>query len=381
MSHILRRSLPAMNTHWFQPANEATLPSPALLLFSERIDANLRLMVEIAGDPARLRPHVKTHKLGPLIQRQLALGITKFKCATIAEAEMTASAGAPDVLLSLPPVGPHIARLAELVRAFPQTRFATIADHAATIRGLSAGARAAGLTFEVFLDIDCGMHRTGVAPGEEAMALYRLLCATPALRPAGLHAYDGHLHQPDLAARTAQCAADFAPVHALRQRLLSAGLPVPVLIAAGSPTFPCHARLHPECELSPGTTVLWDFGYGDKFPDLAFQTAAVLLTRVVSKPGANRLCLDLGHKAVASENPHPRVRLLELPDAVPVVHSEEHLVIETPRAAEFAIGATLHGIPRHVCPTVALHSEAWLVAGGIARECWPILARARRITV
>jgi D-serine deaminase-like pyridoxal phosphate-dependent protein len=75
------------------------------------------------------------------------------------------------------------------------------------------------------------------------------------------------------------------------------------------------------------------------------------------------------------------VRLLELPDAVPVVHSEEHLVVETPRADEFAIGAALHGIPRHVCPTVALHSEAWVVEGGVARERWPILARARRITV
>jgi D-serine deaminase-like pyridoxal phosphate-dependent protein len=369
-----------MTSACFQPTNESTIASPALLLFSERIDANLRLMVQIAGDPARLRPHVKTHKLGPLIQRQLALGIVKYKCATIAEAEMTAEAGAPDVLLSLPAVGPNIARLGELARHFPATKFSTIADNASTIRGLSAGARTAGLTFDVFLDLDCGMHRTGVAPGDEAFDLYRLIATTPALRPAGLHAYDGHIQEADLAKRTAQVEADFAPVLALRQRLLDAGLPVPVLIAAGSPSFPCHAR-HADRELSPGTTVLWDFGYGDKFADLPFQPAAVLLTRVISKPSANRLCLDLGHKAVASENPHPRVRLLELPDAVPVVHSEEHLVVETPRAGEFAIGATLHGIPRHVCPTVALHSEVWLVEGGIARERWPILARARRITV
>ncbi len=224
------------------------------------------------------------------------------------------------------------------------------------------------------------MHRTGFAPGDEAFELYKLLASTPALRPAGLHAYDGHIMETDFAKRTAQCEADFAPVLALRERLIAAGLPVPVLIAAGSPSFPCHAR-HADRELSPGTTVLWDFGYGDKFADLPFQPAAVLLMRVISKPCANRLCLDLGHKAVASENPHPRVRLLELPDAVPVVHSEEHLVVETPRAGEFAIGATLHGIPRHVCPTVALHAEAWLVEGGVARERWPILARARRITV
>jgi D-serine deaminase-like pyridoxal phosphate-dependent protein len=102
---------------------------------------------------------------------------------------------------------------------------------------------------------------------------------------------------------------------------------------------------------------------------------------VVSKPTPDRLCLDLGHKAVAAENPHPRVRFIELPDAVAVMQSEEHLVLETPRAAEFAIGQTLHGIPRHICPTVALHSEALIVEGGRVVETWPILARARRLTV
>jgi D-serine deaminase-like pyridoxal phosphate-dependent protein len=174
--------------------------------------------------------------------------------------------------------------------------------------------------------------------------------------------------------------AAFAPVLAFRQQLESAGLPVPVLVAGGTPTFPFHAE-QKDRECSPGTTVLWDFGYGDKHVDLPFLPAALLLVRVVSKPGANRLCLDLGHKAVAAENPHPRVRFIELPDAPAVSQSEEHLVIETPRAAEFAVGDTLHGIPRHICPTVALHSEAVVVRGGAAVDRWPILARARKLTV
>src|SRR4030095_9484081 len=164
----------------------------------------------------------------------------------------------------------------------------------------------------------------------------------------------------DLATRTAQCEAAFSGVLTLRARLLENGLPVPRLVAGGTPTFAIHAR-HTDRELRPGPCVLWDFGYGDKFPDLPFEVAALLLTRVVSKPGTNRLCLDLGHKAVAAENPQPRVRLLELPDANAIVHSEEHLVIETPRANEFHIGQCLHGIPRHICPTVALHSHAWVI--------------------
>jgi D-serine deaminase-like pyridoxal phosphate-dependent protein len=369
----------AMNP-WFQIEDEANIPSPALLLFRERIEHNLRLMIEIAGGPQRLRPHVKTHKLGPIVKRQIELGVTKFKSATIAETEMCADAGAPDVLLAYPPVGPNIGRLCELARRFPRTRFSAVADNGSTIRGLSVAARAAGITLDVLLDLDCGMHRTGIEPGDAAAELYKLLAETPALRPAGLHAYDGHIVEVDPAARRSQCEAAFAPVLALRAKLEGMGLPVPVLVAGGTPTFPIHAS-HTDRECSPGTTVLWDFGYGDRYADLPFQTAAVLLTRVVSRPSPNRLCLDLGHKAVAAENPHPRVKLLELPDAPAVMQSEEHLVIETPRAGEFAIGQPLHGIPRHICPTVALHSEAVVVENGRVVAQWPILARARRLTV
>ena len=365
---------------WFRLHDEAAIPSPALLLFRERIEHNLRLMIEIAGGPARLRPHVKTHKLGPLVARQIELGITKFKASTIAETEMCAAAGAPDVLLAFPQTGPGIARLCELARKFPKMAFSVVADDPANVRALSAAARAAGVTLGVFVDLDCGMHRTGIAPGDSAAELYQLIAASPALRAAGLHAYDGHIHEADAAARRAMCDEAFAPVLALRAKLESLGLPVPALVAGGTPTFPIHAT-HADRECSPGTTVLWDFGYGDKFADLAFQHAAVLLARVVSKPAPDRLCLDLGHKSVAAENPHPRVRFIELPDAVAVMQSEEHLVIETPLAGKFPIGQTLHGIPRHICPTVALHAEALVVEGGRVAETWPIAARARRLTV
>lgn len=369
-----------MSTPWFAVQNEAEIPSPALLLFQERIERNIERMLSIAGDPARLRPHVKTHKLEPLVRAQLARGITKFKCATIAEAEMVAAAGSKDVMLSFPTVGPNVARLGELQRKFSDTNFSAIVDSEESIRDIAALAQESGREISVLVDVDCGMHRTGVPPEADAVRLYRLIDSLPGLKTGGLHAYDGHIHEPDLSRRTEQCEADFAPVIALRNELIGQGFAVPALVAGGSPTFTIHAR-HPDRELSPGTTVLWDFGYGDKFPDLPFEPAAVLLTRIVSKLAGNRLCLDLGHKAVASENPHPRVRLLEIPDASFLIHSEEHLVIETPRADEFAIGQCLHGIPRHVCPTVALHNEAWVIQDGTATTTWPVTARGRRITV
>jgi D-serine deaminase-like pyridoxal phosphate-dependent protein len=363
---------------WYEISNVSDVPSPSLLVYPDRAAENIRRMVAIVGDAARLRPHVKTHKLPEVLRMHLEQGIRAFKAATLAECEMAASAGAPDVLLAYQPVGPNVPRLLSLVTRFRATKFSAIVDDATAARALGAAFAAAGERIEALVDLDCGMHRTGIAAGEEADALYRLVASTPGLTPGGLHAYDGHLRQPDLAERAAACGAALAPVREMRERLLGAGLPVPRLVAGGTPTFPVHAR-HADVECSPGTCVFWDAGYAQGLPDLDFLHAVVLLTRVVSKPAGRRVCLDLGHKAVASENPHPRAVFLDLPEAVAVGHSEEHLVLETARAAALAVGDVLHAIPWHVCPTVALHDRAVVVRGGRAVDAWTVTARARSI--
>jgi D-serine deaminase-like pyridoxal phosphate-dependent protein len=127
--------------------------------------------------------------------------------------------------------------------------------------------------------------------------------------------------------------------------------------------------------------VLNDVGYTKKYPDLDFQIAACVLTRVVSKPDTNRICLDLGHKSIAAENPQPRAEFPELPDAKPVMHSEEHLVLETSSAPQIAVGQAFYAFPKHICPTVALHSEAVAVVNRIGGERWPVTARNRILTL
>lgn len=363
-----------------QVGNEGATASPALLIYPERVDANLRAMLARVGDPARLRPHIKTHKLPQIVTRQVELGVTKCKCATLAEAEMAARAGATDVLLAAQMVGPNVARFVALLRAFPQVAFATLADDAHVLAALSRAALDASLTIEVLMDLDVGQHRTGIAPGPAATELYRKLASLPGLRPGGLHAYDGHLHQSDRAERSAASDAAFALVSALQAGLERASLPVPRVVCGGTPTFPLHAR-RAGVECSPGTCVLWDAGYAAKLPDLEFQHAAVLLTRVISRPASNRLCLDLGHKSVASEMPHPRAVFAALPDARAIVHSEEHLVIETALAADFPVGSVLYGLPWHICPTVALHDRVQVVRSGRIVEEWPVTARARRLSI
>src|SRR4051812_6158429 len=280
-----------MQRPWYYVANVEEIPSPALLIYPDRAKQNVLGMISmLKGDVSRLRPHVKTHKLAPLVADQIALGITKFKCATIAEAELLGDAGAAEVLFAYQPVGPNIGRLIELIRKFPKTSFSAVIDDEGLAEELSAALSSAGLSLDLFLDLDVGMGRTGILPGAAAISLYRRIAKSKGLRAAGLHAYDGHINDPDPSVRAARSNAAFDQVSALRDQLLAQGLPVPRIVAGGTPTFPMHALRGRDVECSPGTCVLWDFGYSSKFHDLPFLHAALVLTRVVSRRGNNRLC-------------------------------------------------------------------------------------------
>ncbi len=365
---------------WYRVENEATIASPALLIYPDRIDENLRRMVTAAGGADRLRPHVKTHKMPQVVGLALGHGIRKFKAATIAEAEMTAEAGAADILVAYPVVGPTAPRLAALVRRYPQVRFRAVVDSDVGIDDLSRAAHAAGVTIETLLDLNVGMDRTGVPPGAEAVRLADRIGRAEQLSFGGLHAYDGHLHEPDQERLAARVEAAFAAVWQLESELAAVGVAVPLLVAGGTPTSFILAA-GGRVEVGAGTTVLWDAGQPTLSPDLDYLHAAVLLTRVISRPAPGRLCLDLGYKALASEMPHPRVQLFGLEEASFPLHSEEHLVVETPCAEAFPVGTVIYGIPRHVCPTVALHEEVMVVRGGRVVESWQVAARRRRITI
>jgi D-serine deaminase-like pyridoxal phosphate-dependent protein len=358
--------------------------SPALIFFKDLIRRNIARAIELAGQPARLRPHVKTHKTREIVGMELEAGITRHKCATLAEAEMLASCGAADVLVAFPLVGPNCGRLARLVAAYPRCRFCVTADHPVAVEALARALNSVEREVDVLVDIDLGMHRTGMAAGPQAVELYRLIARLAGLRPGGIHAYDGHNRQESLDERRSAVLRQIEPVLNLRNTLVQAGLPVPRVVVGGTPTFPifCHLDV-PGLECSPGTLVLHDHGYGSRYPDMSgFAPAALLLTRVVSRPTPTRVTFDLGTKAVASDPPAgSRLVLRGLPDCEAVLHNEEHLVIETTAADRFHPGDEALAIPTHVCPTCALHRHAHIVDGGEVCGTWEIAARDRVLTV
>jgi D-serine deaminase-like pyridoxal phosphate-dependent protein len=362
----------------------AAIYTPALIFYKDIIRRNIEQAIAVAGGVERLRPHVKTHKTREIVRMELAAGINKHKCATLAEAEMLAQCGVPDVLLAYPMVGPNCRRFARLVEKFPNCAISVIADHPDAARALAEPMTATGRTADVLLDIDTGQHRTGIAPGAEAAGLYELLTRLNGMRPGGLHVYDGHNHQESYTERRTAAVNQLRPVLALRETLEKQGLPVPRLVLGGTPTFSIYARMDfPGTELAPGTCILHDHGYGSKFTDLSgFVPAALLLTRVISRPTSSRVTLDLGYKAIASDPPAgKRCTLLNVPDYEILLQNEEHLVIDTPAADSFPPGAEVYAVPTHICPTCAMHRHAYVVENGAVTERWDIIARDRILTI
>lgn len=364
--------------HWFEVENPELVFSPGLLVYQDRVAQNIDLMVTIAGNVDRLIPHVKTHKMAEVVRMQLAAGITKFKCATIAEAEMLADAGAKWVLIAYQLVGPNVARLDALKAKHPEVHFASLVDSLPIARRLS---ESAGATASVFIDINNGMNRSGTAPDASLLTLYQAIKTLPNLEIEGLHVYDGHIREADFAARKAHSDQDFTAVEDFMEVLRENGLPSPMIVAGGSPTFNVHAQ-RPGIFLSPGTCLLWDWGYGDRFLDQPFQHAAVLVTRVISKPAENIITVDLGHKAVSAENPiDRRFRFLNLDGYEILSQSEEHGVVRVEDWEAIQVGDLLYAIPYHICPTVALHSRVQVVENRKVTDQWPVVARTRMISV
>ena len=357
---------------WFELHNPDEIESPSLIVDGDRVVSNIKRMLEfVDGDASRLRPHVKTHKMPDVIKLQLDAGINQFKTSTIAETEMVAAAGAASVLLAHQPVGGKIDRLFDLVKKYPATSFAAIVDDASIAEQIEKRVREGYTPFPLYIDVDCGMQRTGVPLGAKVESLIQEVSALSGVVVEGLHVYDGHIHQPDLADRQQAAEQIIAELRSFTNVYLDLKV-----IGGGSPTFAFWAQ-QSDWQCSPGTPILWDVGYGRDYPDLDFEIAAALLTRVISKPGAGCICLDLGHKAVSSEMPlADRVILPAIPDAKLISHSEEHLVVETSTANDVSVGDAFLAFPRHICPSVADYAQATVVRSGKSTgEAWPITAR------
>ena len=356
------------------------IPSPSLVVYSALVQRNIQRAIDIAGgDVTKLRPHCKTHKTAQIVAMELAAGITKHKCATLREAKMLAQAGAIDILIAYQMIGPNINGLVQLKRAFPNADFKVIVDHPDAVEELSDAMSANGMEIKTMLDLDAGMHRTGIPAGDAAVELYEQVNRAEGLRPWGMHVYDGHIHDESLEARQNACNQSLALVAEMKDRFAAKGLDVPLVVMGGTPTFPIYAKT-PDVEASPGTFIFHDYGYATNYPDLGFTPAALLLSRVISIPTPNRITLDLGYKAIAADPKGVRGTVLNIEGAEVDHQNEEHWVVKIPMDAKVKLGQEVYVCPTHICPSVALHQFYYVIdQNGNCTDTWEVVARNRAI--
>jgi D-serine deaminase-like pyridoxal phosphate-dependent protein len=366
---------------WYRIIDIAQLDSPALVIYPERVKHNIKTIIDAIDNVDRLRPHIKTHKSKEVTALMMAAGINKFKCATIAEAELLGLCKAADVLLAYQPYGPKLERFIALIKKYRETKYSCLVDNLVSAQQMDAQAKIHQLQLEIYIDLNVGQNRTGIKPDHMALALYEEISKLKNLTLMGLHAYDGHIYETNLQKRTIECTEIYSSVAQLKNALNAKGFKNINLIMGGSPSFPIYAKLK-DVECSPGTFVFWDRNYLDTLPEQHFLPAALVIGRIVSMPGPDKICLDIGHKSIAAENElFNRVLFLNAPDLELIGQSEEHLVAKVSLNHSYQIGDVFYGMPFHVCPTCALYSKANLVENGQLVGDWEITARERKIEI
>ena len=341
------------------------LPTPAMLVEVAALQQNISLLADYFSDrPCKLRPHFKSHKCVTIAKRQLkAGGVVGITCAKLSEAEALVAGGVKDVLIANQVVGPDKAqRLAALNRS---ATVRSAVDSEANLEELGAAAQAAGVTIGVLVEVDIGMHRCGVAPGEPAATLAALVTATRGLRLDGLQGYEGHLVMtPDAEERRRKVLEALAPLVETRRLFDRRGLRCPIVSGGGTGTYDITGNVPGIDEVQAGSYALLDCHYKKIRSD--FQCAMSILTTVISATG-RKVVLDVGLKGMGNEFGLPVVA--NAPEAQALRLAEEHCSVDNCPAQ---VGEKLRLIPSHGCTTSNLHRRLWVVRSGIVEDVWPI---------
>jgi D-serine deaminase-like pyridoxal phosphate-dependent protein len=347
------------------------LDTPALLLDLDIIDANLQRLREAGQERGvNVRVHFKSLKCGGLAKYIASKGLPTFLCAKLNEAESLAGAGISDILIANQVVGPHkMRRLADLAK---RVALRVCVDHPDNVDQLSRAMKDAGATLGVLVEVDIGMARCGVEPGQPALALAQRIQRSPGLRFDGLQGYDGHLQMvSDKSEQRAKSVSGLEQLVATRRLIEKAGIPAPIVTGAGTGTWEYTAGFPGVSEIQPGSFVLMDCIYRQFRPEFGCSLS-ILCTVISVRP--RWYVLDAGSKAISKDfgtpvvKDHPTENLTKL--------SEEHAKVEiTPPPVK--IGDRREVLPAHCCATMNLHRQAVAVRNGKVEAVWPIEASGR----
>jgi 3-hydroxy-D-aspartate aldolase len=362
------------------------LNTPILVIDKPALERNIARMAAFAAAKAlKLRPHAKTHKSVDIARLQLAAGAVGLCCAKIGEAEALAEGGVTTGLLITSPVvsTPAIARLIALNAT--TTDLMAVVDHPANVAALGEAASAAGKPLKVVIDLDPGIHRTGVASPDAAVALLKAIQAQPGLTYAGLQCYCGmQQHIESFADRKANLEDRGAYIRSVIQALTAAGGPPPIVSGSGTGSHRIDAELGIFTELQVGSYVFMDGQYlvcdiaGDGADASPYEASLLIDARVVSANTPGMATVDAGFKAMSTDADPPTVLGGAPTGSRYFFMGDEHGAILPPSGeSPPALGErVILGAP-HCDPTVNLYDTYHVVDGDTLVALWPVSARGR----
>jgi D-serine deaminase-like pyridoxal phosphate-dependent protein len=372
MKHSLLETLPPPTPEGAKSlvgADFTGVDTPALLLDLDALRHNIDTMASFfAGKHCQLRPHFKSHKCTRIARMQLDAGAVGITCAKLGEAEVLADAGIRNLLIANQIVGPlKIARLMELCRrADPMVAV----DSAENVRMLSAHAQAADVSLGVLVEVDIGMGRCGVQPGQPALELARLVVSCPGLRFEGLQGYEGHcVDLREEKERTEKTRAAIKLLVDTRRLIERSGIGVHIVSGGGTGTYALNGIYDGIDEVQAGSYAAMDWWYTDICPE--FRQAMSILATVISRPKPDIAIIDVGRKGVGAEWGPPRMKNLAGGEVVSF-GSEEHMILRLPQGMDVKIGERIEIIPSHGCTTSNLYREFAVHQNGRVVDVWPI---------
>jgi len=347
------------------------IDTPALLLDLDRLEANIARMAAFFADrPAALRPHTKTHKCPIIAHKQIEIGAIGVTCAKLDEAEVMALAGIRDILIANQIVGRR--KIRRLIGLAGWTEVMVAVDEARNVADLSAAATSKGVSVRVLVEVDVGMGRCGVEPGEPAVALARQVASSPGLIFEGLMGYEGHaVLRPTFEERREKAEAAMALLIRTKEQVEASGLEMRIVSAGGTGTYDISGAYAGVTEIQAGSYATMDVRYRDC--GLPFECAVACLATVISVPRPGIAITDAGMKALTPEFGMPEVAHRR--GIVVTKLSEEHGTLKLADGVSLCSGDKIELIPSHGCTTINLHDEFYALRNGVVEAIWPIAAR------
>jgi D-serine deaminase-like pyridoxal phosphate-dependent protein len=357
------------------------LETPALLIDLDIMEGNLKKVADYGKKHnLRVRPHTKTHKIPALGRKQLDLGAAGLTVAKVGEAEVMLAAQPPDLLVAYPIVGRK--KLERLIQVASKTSITVSLDSLGVASQLSEVANAAGIEIGVLAEVDVGMGRVGVPPGEPLLQLVQGIARLPGLRFDGIAFYPGHIRGLDEEGEQALRGLG-QTLEGILQDLRRAGFEARIVSGGSTPTLFHSHRVTGLNEIRPGTYI-----FNDRNTVLSGccsfeECAASIMVTVVSTAKTGQMIVDGGSKTFSSDRPGAGTevsfgRLVNAPDAVFTKMNEEHGYIDLHRTAQkFAVGERVRIIPNHVCVAMNLHECVYGIRGDTVEQVWRVDGRGK----